>query len=97
MMKPNKEDYIEITKIIRAGEEMGHDFNETLGWGHVITPPDYWESLKENGTKWNFYGAFTVQGLIYHITKYVKKNVSMIKGRMVKTWKADENGIVKMV
>jgi alpha-N-acetylglucosamine transferase len=97
MLKPNKEDYIELVKIIDRREEMGYHFNETIGWGHVITPPDYWESFKKNGTKWNFYGAFTDQGLLYHWMKYVKKNVTLIRGNGVKTWKADGNGNVKMI
>ena len=62
MLKPNKEDYVELTNIIEWREKQGYDFNETIGWGHVISSPDYWESFGANGTKWDFYGAFTVSG-----------------------------------
>ncbi len=97
MLEPTEKAYDEISKIILNGEEQGYHFNETKGFGHVITPPDRWESLRHSGTKWNFYGAFTDQGLLYHWTKYVKKQVTIIKGRTVKTFRADVNGDVQIV
>jgi lipopolysaccharide biosynthesis glycosyltransferase len=99
MLKPDKEDFLEITKIIERRESEGYEFNETIGWGHVITPPDYWESLKLdiNQTSWTFYGAFTDQGLLYYWTKYVKKNVTIINGKKVTTWKENENGNVQLI
>ena len=97
MLKPDKEDYLEIIKIIERRESEGYDFNETIGFGHVITPPDYWESLVRKGDKWTFYGAFTDQGLLYHWTKYTKKKVTMITGKSVKSLEAVEDGDTTMV
>ncbi len=98
MLKPNEEDYDVITRIIERREMQGYDFNETIGWGHVMTPPDQWESLNENGTKWDFYGSFTDQGLLYYWTKYVKKKVTFLFGDKVRTYSENkESGIVEMM
>jgi alpha-N-acetylglucosamine transferase len=98
MLKPNKDDYLEVTKIIERVEKLGYHFNETTGWGHEITAPDYWQSFHQIGRKWDFYGSFTDQGLLYHWTKYVKKKVSIVIGRdSVQMWNADENDNAKMV
>jgi lipopolysaccharide biosynthesis glycosyltransferase len=97
MLKPDKQDFLEITKIIERREKEGYHFNDTIGWGHVMTAPDQWESLHKSGTSWTFYGAFTDQGLLYYWTKYFKKKVSMINRDIIKTWKEGENGQVEMV
>jgi len=87
MLKPNEEDYQLVLKIIEKREREGYHFNETIGWGHQMIPPDGWESLNgHQGSKWDFYGAFTDQGLIYYWTKYVKKKVTIITGDRVKTY-----------
>ena len=92
MLKPNKEDFQHISQIIERREMEGYDFNTTIGWGHVITPPDQWESFSENNkTDWTFYGAFTDQGLLFYWTKYVKKKVTILCGDKVRTY--DENSI----
>ena len=65
MMKPGEGDYDQIAKIIEKREREGYHFNETIGWGHEMVHPDGWESLKGyEGTKWNFYGSFTVRDSI---------------------------------
>lgn len=63
-------------------------WNETVGWGHVITPPDHWRSRYDvkHDTKWNFPLAYTDQGLLYYWTKYVKKSVSIFMGNEVEHW-----------
>ncbi len=57
-------------------------WNETHGWGHVIQTPDRWRGRYnvKTGTKWDFPKAHTDQGLLYHWTKYVKRNVSIFIG-----------------
>ena len=110
MLTPNKEDFEMVQKIIEARDMEGYDFNTTIGFGHQITPPDHWESITSyveelhnetdhdnNQVTWNFYGAFTDQGLLYHWTKYVKKNLSIIIGNKVQTWGSDERGEQKMI
>lgn len=110
MLTPNKKDFVEVQKIIERRELEGYDFNTTTGFGHQIKPPDHWESLtsyvKETHNKdnndndqvlWDFYGAFTDQGLLYHWTKYVKNKLSIINGDKVQTWGSDEHGELKMI
>ena len=52
-------------------ETKGYVFNETAGLGHEITPCDCWQALKKNGTKWDFYGAFTISFLVYQPSLHV--------------------------
>jgi hypothetical protein len=70
----------------------GLKFDELEGWGHVIEPPDCWETKKTKGTNWTFHGAFVDQGLLYHWVKYVKKSTSIINGDKVNNWSALPNG-----
>jgi hypothetical protein len=66
MLSPKDGDYGEISAIIEKREREGYHFNETIGWGHEMIPPDGWESLSgPKGTKWDFYGAFTVRLFIF--------------------------------
>ncbi len=69
MLKPDEQDYNKLMSIVKETEKSGYDFNETLGFGHVITPPDFWESYSgEKGTKWDWHGAYTDQGsLLIHV------------------------------
>ncbi len=110
MLSPNKTDFEAIQKIIEKRELEGYNFNETKGWGNEIKLPDHWESMDSfikdlkskttndsDHTKWDFYAAFTDQGLLYHWTKYVKKNVSLIIGNKIQTWNADSNGKLQMI
>ena len=68
------------------------------GWGHVITAPDYWKTLRGMvETNWSWFGANADQGLLYYWTKYVKKSVSIIIKADVQqwdssTWDVDTNG-----
>jgi hypothetical protein len=58
-----------------------------VGWGKVITPPDYWRPV--NGSKltlWNWHAVFADQGLLYFWAKYVKRNVSIIIGSEIEHW-----------
>ena len=103
MLRPDAKDYQQIMQIIDKVEDKGYDFDQTVGWGHEIIPPDRWVSMRSekkgiNGTKWDFYGAFTDQGLLYHWTKYVKQKVSIIARETVQTWRTNEDdGQVQMI
>lgn len=68
-------------------------FDKVHGWGHVIEPPDYWETVRGKPfTEWSFYCAPSDQGFLYHWTKYVKKNVSIVVRNQLKNWDAYPNG-----
>ena len=88
MVTPNKEDYAIVSSIIkRRISENNGVFDEVIGWGHNITRPDEWVSLRGGGgTKWNFYGAFVDQGLLYYWTKYVKRDVSILVHDKIESW-----------
>ena len=87
VMKPNKTDYQALLDVVERREREGYHFNETLGWGHIIREDDPWECVKgPKGNKWNMYGAFTDQGLVYYWTKYVKKHVTLINASILNTW-----------
>ena len=61
MLSPKEGDYEEIQALIQKRNKEGYHFNETIGWGHQMIPPDGWESLDGfKGSKWDFYGSFTV-------------------------------------
>lgn len=63
-------------------------WDERLGWGHQIIPPDHWENrLGQTGHRWKFYGDYADQGLLFHWAKYERKSVTIIfpKGR-IENW-----------
>jgi len=88
MLKPSHEDFKEITEIIHTHYENGGVFDEEIGWGHKIIAPDEWRSvlITKEDRKWDFYGAFADQGLLYYWTKYRKKNVSILFRGQVESW-----------
>jgi len=69
-------------------------FDKIVGWGHRIDI-DMWYSFQQklSGHKWSFYAAWSDQGLLYHYTKYVRMNVTIIlSGKKLQRW-GDENGV----
>lgn len=63
-------------------------FDIVAGWGHVIKPPDRWETrvAARSGTNWTFYSADADQGLLYEWAKYVEQRVSIVIGNRVQNW-----------
>ena len=103
LIMPQTRKFCKVQKIIEDREMEGYSFNTTIKFGHQITPPDHWESITsyvkelhnetdhdKHQVTWDFYGAFTDQGLLYHWTKCVKKILSIINGDKVQTWSSDE-------
>ena len=83
---PNRIHGIVLLSIIVEKENRGMllpdpYWNETIGWGHIIANDDRDYTLHLNEWKlfdlWNFHGAFTDQGLLYHWVKYVEKSASI--------------------
>ena len=107
MLTPHQGDWDQLQAIVRQRElasaaaaakqqDENSDsllFDPVQGWGHVIEPPDYWETKRLTGqTNWTFNFAYSDQGLLYHWVKYVKKNVSIrINGR-IHHWTTMPNG-----
>jgi hypothetical protein len=104
MLSPGQGEYEQVQSIIARQEEKAMTlpppkrFDAIEGWGHVITPPDRWQSLlgremddNHNNTIWDWYGDFADQGLLYYWTKYYKKSVSIVIGRNVENW-SNSNG-----
>ncbi|KAG7372940.1 hypothetical protein IV203_033664 [Nitzschia inconspicua] len=101
LVTPHKGDWSLLQQVIRQKEEKAltlpwPHFDEAEGWGHVITPPDYWRPL--NGSKlhlWKWHAVFADQGLLYYWTKYVKMNVSIVIGDEIEHW-SSTNGQEKV-
>lgn len=89
VVRPNDTVYQDIQRIIQEwGRRLGNikEWNDTLGWGHVIQPTeDAWETntADNRGTRWNFWAANADQGFIYHYCKYVLKDCTQILARKV--------------
>jgi len=103
ILKPNATDFDQIRRIIHEKEIRSFalpfpHWDQSYGWGHVITPPDYWKTLRGMvETNWSWFGANADQGLLYYWTKYVKKSVSIIIKADVQQWDSgnwdvDRNG-----
>jgi hypothetical protein len=92
MLTPELGGYEAIQKIIQETEARGRKmpyphWNDTLGWGHVISPDDPWiDGSGRVGTNWTFYAAHSEQGLIYYWVKYVKKSFSVVMGDPIENW-----------
>ena len=91
MLKPNHEDFVELTEMMNKYLEGGGEFDKEIGWGHKITFPDDWRfpdqyGFMKAGTKWDFYAANADQGLLYYWTKYRKKNVSILGEEIAESW-----------
>jgi hypothetical protein len=90
--------YDTIQSIIYDTEERGREmmypyWDETVGWGSIISTSDPWISLTDTtGTKWNFYGAYTDQGLLYHWVKYVQRSFSVATRDRIEHWGPMGNG-----
>jgi hypothetical protein len=78
ILKPDRKDYCDMLELIDKHENLGYDFNKTIGWGHVITPPDAWVPYKgKNGTLWDWHGAFTDQ-VSTKVCRYISKIVAFV-------------------
>ena len=92
-------EYQRILDLVRHREEtaaalsspwQSHKFDEHTGWGHTMDAAigDKWRARNgDSGTEWDFRCAFADQGLLYHYTKYVRQNVSILFGSdQVENW-----------
>lgn len=66
MLRPDEKDFLEIRAVIDKQHNSYETFDEKIGWGHKFTPEDPWRPYKnvkgwQNGTLWNWYGAFSDQ------------------------------------
>jgi len=92
VLKPSISDFDHLQQIvhekeIRSFHQPYPHWDESYGWGHVITPPDYWKILRGwKKQNWTWYGSWADQGLLYYWTKYVKKSVSIIIRNDVEQW-----------
>lgn len=103
MLTPHTGDWELLQTIVRKREleaalrtDSRELFDPVEGWGHVIVPPDYWETKTTKGTNWTFGFAYSDQGLLYHWVKYVKKNVSVRRKGQIQHWTTTQNGTLYM-
>ncbi len=99
MLRPGIGEYQQLLHIIEARDSSilessaNFSFDQDIGWGHIIRPPDRWRSRYDRmtGTRWDFSASFCDQGLMYHWAKYVKKSVSLFAGNAVENWSSSDN------
>ena len=96
ILKPNMDDWVRVQEIIRLKDMYSSllpypHFDPDLGWGHPLETPTQWLSPSNNNTKWNWDLSFADTGLLYHITKYVKRSVSFIENGRTENWGSDPN------
>lgn len=102
ILSPKPGDYERVLEIIAHQKESAArltnaaKFDKTVGWGHEIEAPDYWETTHTRGTQWSFYCAPSDQGLLFYWTKYVQHDVSIMVKHSLKNWGAFPNGTVKV-
>ena len=98
MLKPSPGDYELIQQLIHDKEVRGTElpyphWDNVTGWGHVIEDPDYYEFVTgEKKQLWDFYCAFSDQGLLLHWVKYVKKSVTFVMRDWTENWVPFPNG-----
>ena len=71
MVTPKSGDFEELSQIVETRERDAlnitskYKFNETIGWGHVMAPPNDGYKLRngKTGFLWNFLFAYSDQGL----------------------------------
>jgi hypothetical protein len=68
--------------------------NPKMGFGIPLAEPA--EGMKGTYSDWSWQAVKEDQGMLYHWTRYVKKNVTMVNENRLKTW-VDVNGTVKLV
>lgn len=99
ILRPDLDDYAALLDIVAKKEKARSDVDKVMGWGRNITPPDYWQAVEvidpTHHYKWNWYGVFADQGLLYYYTKYYKKRVSIIGMKNVEHW-SEPNSTISM-
>lgn len=88
IVRPNHTIYQHIQSIIHKwGDRLAKskEWDELVGWGHVIEPPDCWESNnhRNKGINWTFWAANADQGFFYYYCKYVLKDCTQILARRI--------------
>jgi len=107
LLSPGEGDYEEALNVIERQRVSAQNipgkvkFDMVKGWGHVIEPPDEWESTRTSGvtsrgTNWTFYCAPSDQGFLYYWTKYLKKDTSIMVRGELKNWGSHANETVKL-
>mmetsp|Transcript_49739 Transcript_49739/g.58038 ORF Transcript_49739/g.58038 Transcript_49739/m.58038 type:complete len:463 (-) Transcript_49739:29-1417(-) len=99
ILRPDLDDYAALLDIVAKKEKVRSDVDKVMGWGRNITSPDYWQAVeildRRHHYKWDWYGVFADQGLLYYYTKYYKKRVSIIGSENVEHW-SEPNSTITM-
>ena len=99
LLTPGRDKLNRLHQVVSKRERDARDlpfpkFDVVQGWGHVIQPPDRWETRAStrSGNNWTFYSADADQGLLYEWVKYVEQKVSIVIGTTVQNWSPGKNG-----
>jgi hypothetical protein len=88
VLTPGPEDFARLLNVLAKWNWYWFSFKTTTGWGVAFTRiHDSWKALSGiSGTKWDFVGAQSDQGLLLHWAKFVKQRVSIVIGDTIETW-----------
>eukprot|EP00529_Nitzschia_sp_RCC80_P004300 CAMPEP_0113503988 /NCGR_PEP_ID=MMETSP0014_2-20120614/34474_1 /TAXON_ID=2857 /ORGANISM="Nitzschia sp." /LENGTH=964 /DNA_ID=CAMNT_0000399065 /DNA_START=141 /DNA_END=3031 /DNA_ORIENTATION=+ /assembly_acc=CAM_ASM_000159 len=91
LLKPDMVDWNHVQEIIRVKDMYASllpypHFDQYLGWGHLIETQTQWLFPNYTDTKWSWDSAFADKGLLYHLTKYVKRSVSFVENGRTENW-----------
>jgi len=94
LLKPDMVDWNHVQEIIRVKDMYASllpypHFDQYLGWGHLIETQTQWLFPNYTDTKWSWDSAFADKGLLYHLTKYVKRSVSFVENGRTENWASD--------
>lgn len=104
MLQPTPGAWDRMVQIIHAKEQRGAKlpyphWDNSLGWGHIIdNSTDYYQFVGgKKHSKWDFYGSFADQGLLYHWVKYEEKSVSIVFKEDIQNWDVlGDDGVIRL-
>lgn len=102
MVTPKEGNWDRVLELVREKEERGSSlpmphWDETVGWGQKFVDGDAYELLGgKKDSSWDFLGASSDLGLLYHWAKYEDKSVSIIMKETVQHWDVDDKGIIHL-
>lgn len=93
IVEPSLKNYQLLQTILQRSQEYGKTlpyphFDWKFGWGHHFgREGTHWESIQnKNGNHWRFHAGHSDQGLMYYLTRFGIKDVSIVIGEDVQNW-----------
>jgi len=103
VLEPREGDFEKLHGVIDRQREEGlklpyPHFSKSRGWGHDFEKEgDFWESIRFNKTKWQFWAVHSDQGLLYYWAKYFKQDTSIVIGPKLQNWRPGPDGKPELI